>query len=93
MLEVGTEDWQPELHPTSGSCTYAAMQHGLQPPAGLNEVQLEANVSLWLCEQMVNLTNEGTSTIAILLHLKAFATALPILQAETSLTLFKRSSF
>ena len=45
-------------------------------------MQLVARVSFWLCEPMLNLTNEGTSTIAIFLHLKAFTTALPILQAQ-----------
>ena len=49
-------------------------------------MQLVASISLWLCEHTHNLTDEGASTVAILLHLKAFATALSILQAETDLT-------
>ena len=52
-------------------------------------MQLVANVPIRACQHMLNLTNKGTSTVAILLHLKAFATALSILQAETSLTLGK----
>ena len=75
--------------PTSGNCTRAAMQHVLQPPAEPDDMQLVANVPVKACEHELNLTNEGTSTVAILLHLKAFATALSILQAETSLTLGK----
>ena len=50
-------------------------------------MQLVANVSL--CEDMLNLTNEGTSTVPILLHLKAFAAALPVLHAGTSTTVGK----